>query len=154
MNRSLGPAALVAVALALAFSSLTPPIAWNEASRAALTAAIVDRGTFAIDAYQTRSGAWSTGDRARFGGHHYSDKIIGTSLLAIPGYVVAKVLAGWPSGGLPPGPAMVAMRVTAETIPGILSALLFCSLLVRLGASRRRAVLGTAFAIFGTISLR
>ena len=151
MNRSLGPAALVAVALALAFSSLTPPIAWNEASRAALTAAIVDRGTFAIDAYQTRSGAWSTGDRARFGGHHYSDKIIGTSLLAIPGYVVAKVLAGWPSGGLPPGPAMVAMRVTAETIPGILSALLFCSLLVRLGASRRRAVLGTAFAIFGTI---
>ena len=151
MRRSLGPAALVAVALALAFSSLTPLIAWNEPSRAALTAAIVDRGTFAIDAYQPRSSAWSTGDRARHGGHYYSDKIIGTSLLAIPGYAVAKVLGGWPVGGLPLGPAMVAMRVTAETIPGVVSGLLFCSLLVRLGASRRRAVLGTAFAVFGTI---
>jgi hypothetical protein len=147
----LGPAALFAAALALAFSSLTPRIAWNEGSRAGLTAAVVDRGTFAIDAYQTGSGAWSTGDRARHRGHFYSDKIIGTSLLAIPGYAVAKVLAGWPAGGLPPGPAMVAMRVTAETIPGVIGGLLFCSLLVRLGTSRRRAVLGTAFAIFGTI---
>jgi hypothetical protein len=51
---------------------------WNQNALFDLTRAIVERHTFAIDAY-----AFNTGDVSRFGGHVYSNKAPGLSWLAV-----------------------------------------------------------------------
>ncbi len=58
---------------------------WNGNSRLDLTRAIVEKGTLAIDEYQAQPG-WETGDKAFYNNHYYSDKAIGSSLLALPFY--------------------------------------------------------------------
>ncbi len=64
---------------------------WNSASRLMLTYSLGDRGTIIIDGLEEQ-----TGDKAFFGGHYYSDKLPGFSLLATGPYVVAKPLLGLP----------------------------------------------------------
>lgn len=64
---------------------------WNSASRLMLTYAIVDRGTIVIDGLEDQ-----THDRASFGGHYYSDKLPGFSVLAILPYSLAKWGLGLP----------------------------------------------------------
>lgn len=58
---------------------------WNSASRLMLTYSLVDRGTIKLDGLER-----NTGDIARFQGHSYTDKLPGYSLLAVPGYALAK----------------------------------------------------------------
>lgn len=60
---------------------------WNGNSRLDLTRAVVEEGTLTIDKYQSLP-EWDTGDKAFYNGHYYSDKAIGSSLLAIPFYFV------------------------------------------------------------------
>ena len=64
---------------------------WNTASRLMLTYSLVDRGTIRIDGLEGQ-----TGDRARFEGHSYTDKLPGYPLLATPAYAAAKALRGLP----------------------------------------------------------
>lgn len=62
---------------------------WNVNSRLGLTAALVDLHTVRIDRfYKTQD--MGTEDAASFGGHIYSDKVIGTSLLGLPAYQLAR----------------------------------------------------------------
>lgn len=56
---------------------------WNQNSQFDLTRAIVERHTFAIDAY-----AGNTGDVARVGGHIYSNKSPGLSWIAAIPYAI------------------------------------------------------------------
>ena len=56
----------------------------NESSRFALTRAIIDERTFIIDKYRE----YASIDVTYYNGHYYSDKIPGTSLLAIPVYLL------------------------------------------------------------------
>ncbi|MEI7705867.1 MAG: hypothetical protein WCK73_14865 [Deltaproteobacteria bacterium] len=142
---------LLFAAFLVAFSAAVPRYAWNEASRAALVAAVVEQGTFAIDAYA--NGTWNTGDRAVFRGHTYSDKIIGVSLLALPGYAAAKLVAGGHDRPPPTWLAFLSMRLFAETLPGAAGAVLLFLLLVRLGTPEWSAVLATVFSIVGTMWL-
>lgn len=65
---------------------------WNGNSRLNLTRAIVERGSLQIDAYQSAQG-WSTEDTAYFNGHYYTDKAVGSSLLAVPLYFLLYNLA-------------------------------------------------------------
>lgn len=65
---------------------------WNGNSRLDLARAVVEQGTVAIDDYESAP-QWETGDKAYFNGHYYSDKAIGSSLLAIPLYYVAYKLS-------------------------------------------------------------
>jgi len=58
---------------------------WNQNSRFALVRAIVEHGSLRIDPYQD-----TTGDRALWRGHYYSDKPPGTSLLAVLPVAVAR----------------------------------------------------------------
>lgn len=58
---------------------------WNGNSRLGLIRAVVERGTLQIDAFHDAPG-WTTGDKAFFNGHYYSDKAIGASLLGLPVY--------------------------------------------------------------------
>jgi hypothetical protein len=62
---------------------------WNENSRLDLVQAIVDDHTIAIDRYHE-----NTGDKASYGGHFYSDKAPGLSLLAVPIYAVVRLFRG------------------------------------------------------------
>jgi len=65
---------------------------WNTASRLMLTYALVDRGTVIITGLENQ-----TGDKAKFQGEYYSDKLPGFSLLAAIPYAVSKLVFGIPS---------------------------------------------------------
>ncbi len=73
---------------------------WNTASRLMLTYSLVDRGTIVITGLERQ-----TGDRARFQGQDYSDKLPGFSLLAAAPYAAAKTFLRVPSHPLG-GPAL------------------------------------------------
>ena len=62
----------------------------NENVRLYMTAAIVDEGTYQIDAIRQRWG-WCN-DAARYEGRHYSVKAPGTSLLGVPAYAAYRGL--------------------------------------------------------------
>lgn len=64
---------------------------WNSASRLMLTYAMVDRGTVTIDGLDDQ-----TGDKAKFGGRYYSDKLPGLSILATGPYALAKAVLRLP----------------------------------------------------------
>src|SRR5436190_4516752 len=63
------------------FCYFLPAATWSPVSRFNLTRAIVEQRTFSIDSF-----ADSTGDRAFYGGHWYSDKAPLPALLALPAY--------------------------------------------------------------------
>ncbi|HEV8048795.1 MAG TPA: hypothetical protein VGP35_13755 [Terriglobales bacterium] len=69
---------------------------WNQNSRLDMVRAIVQQGTFRIDAFHQ-----NTEDKAFANGHYYSDKAPGLALLAVP---IAEILRGlnidsaWPRG--------------------------------------------------------
>ncbi len=63
------------------FCYFLPAATWSPVSRFSLTRAIVEQRTLSIDAF-----ADSTGDRALYDGHWYSDKAPLPALLALPAY--------------------------------------------------------------------
>lgn len=74
----------------LAYAYFLPRVAdWNGNSRMDLTLAIVEEGRFAIDSFYE-----NTGDYSRFGGHVYTDKAPGLSLLAAAPYAAYRWVAG------------------------------------------------------------
>lgn len=77
----LGALVLAVSAYAWNFSNLTVP---NERTRAYLTVALYDDHTFAVDKSVQRFG--HVLDLATFGGHYFTDKAPGSSLLALPVY--------------------------------------------------------------------
>lgn len=87
--RELGLALLVLIVTSYAwmFSSVSVP---NERTRAYLTVALVDHGTLAIDAPLQRFGG--VYDLAQFGGHFFTDKAPGSSLLAVPIYALVRTV--------------------------------------------------------------
>jgi len=56
---------------------------WNQNSRLDLVLALVEQGTFQIDAFVE-----NTGDYARVNGHYYSDKAPGLAFAAVPVYAL------------------------------------------------------------------
>lgn len=69
----------------------------HQASRLALTAAVWDRSTFQIDAYEAMLGV----DFAERDGHLYSDKAPGQPFLAAPIYGVARAVGAEPADATP-----------------------------------------------------
>ncbi len=66
---------------------------WNPNSRLALTRALAERGTIAIDDYRE-----STEDWALSGGHFYTNKAPGLSFAAAPAWLLARALPASPLG--------------------------------------------------------
>jgi hypothetical protein len=88
--------------LALSYLYILPRWAdWNQNSRFNLVLALVNDGTVTIDRYVE-----NTGDYAYYGGHYYSDKAPGLSLLGAPVYAVFRWLA--------PGPALERWQAAAQ----------------------------------------
>src|SRR5687768_17164455 len=85
-----------ALALWLTTSFFVGAPAWNENSRFALTRAIVEDGSVAIDRFHE-----TTGDKAYRDGHYYCDKAPGTSWLAVPAYALVYAVRRPTGGELP-----------------------------------------------------
>jgi hypothetical protein len=138
-----------AVVLSLVFLD-HPDTGWGVNSRLNLVFAVVDHGTFAIDAYHEVPPTL-TYDKAYFDGHYYSDKIIGVSLLALPVYALmrgAGALVGW-------RPDFFAsnywLRIAAVSVPAGLSVALLWLLMLHLGAPPRPALAAVAIAFWGSL---
>lgn len=80
---------LYAVWLLGTLAYFVPGPTWNPVSRMSLTRSVLERGTLAIDAT-----ADTSGDRARAGGHWYTDKAPVPSFLALPAYAMAHAVSG------------------------------------------------------------
>ncbi len=93
----------------------------NELPRAYLVKAIADDHTFAIDRGVARWG--TTVDVSPSGGHQYSNKAPGSSLLAVPAYAVVRALSG--------EPGLAATVWICRVFAGILPMLAFLALLWR-----------------------
>lgn len=122
---------------------------WNQNSRFDLVRAITNEHTLNIDPFQH-----STGDKALFDGHYYSDKAPGLALTAVPIVALARpvlhALGGDPEtlGGL----ALLSYLATVFTA-GLFTALagvVLFKLSVELGASETGAAFATLTFGLGT----
>ena len=144
-----GPLWLAAISLLLVSGLLVHTVGAQQASRYALTAAIVDDGTVVLDDYVHVLGQ----DRAVRDGHVYSDKAPGQPVLATPAYYLIRTL-GWP-------PATDTMAVDnigvwfvtlwSSTLPSIALLFLMYRRLDRLGSEH--AVASSTAVAFGTLLL-
>ncbi len=78
-------AIVLGLALLVSYAYFYQAGGWNQNSRFALVRAILERHTLQIDAYQE-----STGDKALWQGHYYTDKAPGISLLSVPPVALAR----------------------------------------------------------------
>jgi len=109
----------------------------NELPRVYLVKAMVDDGTFAIDAGVKRWGG--TADVSPHGKHQYSNKAPGSSLIVVPFYAAVKLVAGEPSLAF----TMWLCRVVSGVVPAILFLVLLWGFLARFAPDEnlRRVVL-------------
>ncbi len=101
----------------------------NELPRAYLVQAMVDHGTFRIDHGVARWG--TTADVSPSGGHHYSNKAPGSSMLAVPAYLLYRL--GAAAVGAEPTLAgtVLVSRLWTGVVPGLLFLLLLSRFLRR-----------------------
>lgn len=142
--------ALLFLAVFLSAASLDHPATWNDNSRLDLVFAVVERGTFRIDAYHD-SPPTHTGDKAFFEGHYYSDKVIGVSALAVPVYAAMRLV--WRAFAAEPSfrQAKYLLRVTAVSAPAAVAGVLIWQLIVALGGEARRSLVATVLVVFGSL---
>jgi hypothetical protein len=123
----------------------------NELPRVYLTMAMVDEGTFAIDTGVERWGV--TADMSPSGGHTYSNKAPGSSMLAIPAYALLKFTRGLTGAE----PSLAEITWTCRIVTGVLPTLLFLFMLWRFlgrfaGKPRTRRLLLTGYGL-GSMAL-
>ena len=116
---------------------------WNAASRLNLTYALADHGTFSIDNYHQ-----TTGDKALYNGHYYSDKAPGPSFIAVPFYLILK-LFGLKSEKY----IRYALSFFVIGLPSALAVFPFLSILKMLGISNQwlRVVIALSYSL-GTLA--
>lgn len=120
----------------------------NELPRAYLVKAIVDHGTFAIDDGVRRWGA--TADVSPSGGHWYSNKAPGTSLLTAPVYWATGVMLGRePSLGV----TVWLGRLVTGIAPTLVLLWLLPGWLAGFGASAAAARLTTVVYALGSMAM-
>ena len=120
----------------------------NEFTRWAAAASLVERGTPEISAVRPLLGP-SFEDIAAVDGRLYSNKAPGLAFVALPGYLLARPIAGPPSReamriGLD------AMRLAGATLPTLLLAAAAARTATRLGADRDRVPVVVFALLFAT----
>lgn len=123
----------------------------NELPRVYLTMAMVDEGTFAIDTGVDRWG--KTADMSPSGGHMYSNKAPGSSMLAIPAYALLKFTKGLTGSE----PSLAEVTWTCRIVTGVLPTLIFLFLMWRFlgrfaGKPRTRRLVLAGYAL-GSMAL-
>lgn len=125
----------------------------NVWSHIALTFAVVEHGTFAIDPYIKATEDWSS-----FGGHYYSNKAPGPALAAVPFYFVQfqlqKRLGILPDDARARNLAVYLANVFTTILPTLVALALLCPVLMsRFALTPRQALaVGAAWAT-GSIGL-
>jgi hypothetical protein len=99
---------------------------YNPNSRLALTRALAERHSIAIDAYP------HTGDWAEYSGHRYTNKAPGLSFVSAPFYALARALGGAREGPQLSG-LVWAANLVVNALPSALLGLLLFHTLGRLG---------------------
>ena len=148
MPRHVAPVILYAILSILVIPVFPHYVSPNEFSRWDLAVAIVDFHTIEV----TRAVATTnteTEDLSRIDGRVYSNKAPGAALIGLPGYALARAIAG------PPSPhnmrvTLTAMRLLASTVPAILLALCLGVVALRFGADEERATFAVVAMLFGT----
>lgn len=151
-SAGLGTAALCAFLYLYPFPYFEEMRSANELPRVYLTSAMVDEGTFAIDTGVRNHGR--TADISPSGGHVYSNKAPGSSMVAIPAYLLLKG-AGAVLGFEPTlAHKTWAFRLASGVIPTLLFLLLAWRFLARFvpdPSSRRMALCGYALGSMAMI---
>lgn len=120
----------------------------NELPRVYLTMAMVEQGSFAIDAGVARWGR--TADVSRAHGHYYSNKAPGSSMLAIPGYLALRGVNALFGRGEPTlGEMFWVSRVTTGVIPTLLFLCLLARFLARFSRRDKFGRDGMRMALVG-----
>jgi hypothetical protein len=120
----------------------------NEFTRWALAVSLVERGTPEISSVSPLLGP-AFEDVSEKGGRVYSNKAPGATLVALPGYLLARPFSGAPSPHSM-RPVLWAMRLFGATLPAGLLALVLSRTAVRFGASPSRAASLTFALLFAT----
>ncbi len=124
---------------------------YNGGSRLGLTAAIVEESRLTIDTFHQGTG-FATGDKAVYNGHFYSDKAIGSSLLAVPPY--AAIYWGARMFGYRVGTWLAAHLLTflAIGIPSALAGALIYAVCEMISGNPLRAGVVTAAVTLGSLA--
>jgi len=125
---------------------------WNVNSRVDLVYALVDQGTFRIDAYHDKV-PYKTMDKAYYNGHYYSDKIIGLSLLGAIPYTMLRSIASLFNIGLTPDVSRYVIRIFTTSLLAAACAVVLFRLLLLFGATSRQSLLLVFFCALGTLFL-
>ena len=120
----------------------------NEFTRWALAASLVERGTLEISSALPALGP-DFEDVSEKDGRVYSNKAPGATLVALPGYLLARPFSGPPSP-LSMRPVLWAMRLFGATLPAGCLALVLFHAAVRFGASPSRAASAAFALLFAT----
>lgn len=108
-------AALVLLMAVLAISYFYPPLDANTKSRLALVKAMVEEHRFSIDTYLASH--FPTIDKAFYGGHYYSDKAIGSSLIGAEFYTLVRFISLGFVRGLRVRQWIVLIKTLAVSLP-------------------------------------
>ena len=120
----------------------------NEFTRWALAASLVERGTPEISSVLPLLGP-AFEDVSQKDGRVYSNKAPGATLVALPGYLLARPFVGSPSASSM-RPVLWAMRLFGATLPAGCLALVLFHAAVRFGASPPRAASAAFALLFAT----
>ena len=124
---------------------------WNQSSHMALIMSIANRHQLNIDPYQG-----STGDKAFYKGHYYSDKAIGVAVLGVPAYIFFSNLQHlnlYPSMLADIRYPLYLVTLISVALPSaLLCVLLYQVLLMILAPRRTWAFVLTLFYSFGTMA--
>jgi len=122
---------------------------WNVNSRICLTYAMVEKHTFAIDDYQ-KVESLKTEDIARYNGHYYSDKIIGTSLLGAVPMAVLRAFSRALGRDFSWDLKRYVVRTFSVSVLGALAGVVLYRLLLLFGAGCGGAIVLVLGFVFGT----
>ncbi|HQQ76862.1 MAG TPA: hypothetical protein PLB01_05870 [Thermoanaerobaculia bacterium] len=147
-NRASAPVLLYALLAVLVVPVFPHFLSPNEVSRWAFAASLVERRTPEISGVLPLLGP-AFEDVSEKDGRVYSNKAPGAALVALPGALAARLIAG------PPAPgslrlSLTLMRLLAATLPAILLALVLAGAAVRFGATPARARFAAAVLLFAT----
>jgi len=121
-SQSIGLVALFALSTLYLVPVFPHHVSVNEFTRWATVAGAVERGTLDVRWSEPLLGVLH--DVSPFGNHVYSNKAPGLALLSAPGYLVARLVLGPPTGSNMRW-SLYAMRVVGVTLPTILLGWLF-----------------------------
>ena len=145
-------ALLLWLLLAVTYAYFYQDPAWNGNSRFALAVSFVQSGSLNIDAFHNRpETGFATGDKSFYNGHYYSDKAIGSSVLAAIAYFPIYWLMKLTGVSLPPEGLKQILTFLAMSLPSSICGLLIYLFCAQVSPSKLRALIVTSAVCLGTM---